>query len=339
MIQTLICEIKKEEVGNALPHEHILCDLRPCLDMNANTPHFHEPLTLENRYVVYTDPYLIADNAVYDDEDVAVKELLLFKESGGKTIFDCTTFTPDYEKLIRISERTGVQIVMGCGHYVDGFLTEWNRAASKEQIAERMIKELTVGFDGTTAKAGFIGEIGTGADITPYEWKNVLAAGIASKETNSAIHFHTALWERHGLTIAKTLIKNGVAPEKICIDHIDVCIRQDYLEELLKLGVYVEYDNFGKEFFLPTRETGVLRGRFAYDLERCQSIKRLIDKGYTNKILITNDICLKSMLCSYGGNGFGHINNNIKIMLKDVGVTENQIEQLLVDNVADFFDR
>ena len=45
-----------------------------------------------------------------------------------------------------------------------------------------------------------------------------------------------------------------------------------------------------------------------------------------DKIFITNDICLKSMLCEYGGNGFLHILNNIVPMLKDVGVLENDIE-------------
>ena len=338
MITTLLGEIKKEEVGNALPHEHILCDWLPGLDMSVDTPHFKEKLSIDNRYLIYRDPYAIADNAIYIDEDVAVKELNLFKESGGKTIFDCTTFFPDIEKLIRISKRTGVQIVMGTGYYIDSFLTEKEKNASVKELADKMIKDLTVGFDGVNAKAGFIGEIGA-EGISEYEWKSILASGIASKETNSAIHFHTALWERDGLEIVKRLIKDGVKPEKICIDHIDVNIRQDYIEQLLDLGVFVEYDNFGKEFFCPKSETGHLRGRFAYDYERCVSIKEMVDKGHSDRILITNDICLKSMLASFGGNGFGHINNNVTAILQDVGVDKKVIEKFTTTNIANFFDK
>ena len=135
------------------------------------------------------------------------------------------------------------------------------------------------------------------------------------------------------------MIEMGVKPEKICIDHIDVCLRPDYLYRLLDKGVYVEYDNFGKEFFIPKRETGVLRGRFAYDYERCLSIKDLAEKGYINRILVSTDICLKSMLYNYGGNGFAHVPQNITVMLKDVGLTEEQVKTLTADNPAEFFDR
>lgn len=339
MITTVLGDIKKEEVGIALPHEHILIDLSPILDPNSNEPHFHEKLSIDNRYVIYNDPYLIYDNAFYDDENVAVKELKYFKSCGGNTIFDCTTFTVDYKKLIRISEKSGVNVVIGTGYYLDGFLSDKIKSSSVKELADKMIKDLTVGFDGVDAKAGFIGEMGTSAVITESEWKNVEASALASLQTGASIHFHTALWERNGLDIIKKVVGMGVKPEKICIDHIDVNLREDYLEELLKTGAYVEFDNFGKEFFIPKRDTGVLRGRFAYDLERCQMVKKLIDKGFIDRILLTTDICIKSMLISYGGNGFSHVIKNIPMMLKDVGLTDEQVETLIKDNPANFFDK
>lgn len=338
MIETILGKIKKEEVGVALPHEHILCDLRPSLDLTSLEPHFHEKLSINNRYVINNDPYLICDNAFYDDEEIAVKELEYFKACGGNTIFDCTTFTPDYKKLMYISKKSGVNVVMGTGYYVDCYFSDALRKMTVEERAEKMIKDITVGFDGADCKAGFIGEIGTSEIITEDEWKNVEAAALASLKTGASIHFHTALWERNGIDIIKKVTSLGVRPQKICIDHIDVNIRQDYIEELLDLGAYVEFDNFGKEFFIPKRDTGVLRGRFAYDYERCVSIKSLIDKGYINRILLTTDICLKSMLISYGGNGFAHVIRNIPSMLKDVGITQEQIKILLESNPADFFD-
>ncbi len=112
MIFTLTGPIKKEEAGFSLPHEHILCDLRPSLVGCTKGEHYYEKMRLNNRYVVYSDPYLIEDNAFYLDEDVAVKELNFFKKSGGKTVFDCTTFFADYKTLKRISEKSKVNVVL-----------------------------------------------------------------------------------------------------------------------------------------------------------------------------------------------------------------------------------
>ena len=343
MIETVNGKINASQIGKSLAHEHVLCDLRPSLVHNEQTDLFKQKISISNRWAIYSDPYVLEDNAFYLDEEVAIRELKTYKKAGGDTIFDCTTFFPNCienrQSLKRISSESGVNIVLGCGFYIDDYLTNKERALSVTERAQKMIKELTVGFEGNDFKAGFIGEIGTSADVTDDEWKNIQAAGIASKETGAAIHFHTALWEENGLEICEFLIKDGVSPEKICIDHLDVNIREWYIEKLLDMGVYVEFDNFGKEFFIPKRDTGVLRGRFAYDYERCQTIYKLVKKGFADKIFITNDICLKSMLCEYGGNGFAHIVNNIVPMLKDVGVSEKDIDTMLMSNCAKFFDK
>lgn len=60
-------------------------------------------------------------------------------------------------------------------------------------------------------------------------------------------------------------------------------------------GAYIEFDNCGKEYFMPRRDTGLIRGRFAYDYERAQLIAALVERGYKDRILLSNDICLKSM--------------------------------------------
>lgn len=42
------------------------------------------------------------------------------------------------------------------------------------------------------------------------------------------------------------LLNAGVAPDRICISHIGIENREEYVLALLKKGVYVEFDNFGK---------------------------------------------------------------------------------------------
>ena len=228
---------------------------------------------------------------------------------------------------------------MGCGHYVDAALTEKVKSAGIDELAEEMINDLTVGANGTDIRAGVIGEIGTGKVPTEHEKKVLSAAGVASLETGYSIHVHTSLYERNGLEIVKLLRGMGVAPEKICIDHVDVKIQKDYIESLLSGGVYVEFDNFGKEFYISARTGGLLTERFAYDLERAQAVSELCKKGFASRILLSNDICLKSMLRHYGGQGYAHLLTAVPAMLLDSGVSEKDLGAMLTVNPAEFLDR
>lgn len=338
-IQTVTGVISENALGVTLAHDHTLIDLRALVEEpSANKDVFYQKLALSNRYHVYNDPYTILDNAVLNDVAVAIKELQLYKEAGGNSLIDVTLdeIGRDPLKLKEISEKSGINIIMGCGHYIDAALPERVRSATVEALAQEMIDDLTIGVCGTDIKAGVIGEIGTSAVITPSEKKVLKAAGIAGATTKKAIHVHTALYQENGFEVIETLTKENVLPEKIAINHIDVKLREEYLLKLLDKGVFVEFDNFGKEFYISKRNGGLLTDRFAYDLERAELIAKLVNKGYLKQILITNDICLKSMLCEYGGNGYAHILKTVKDMLLDSGLTEKQFQTLVVDNVAEF---
>lgn len=156
------------------------------------------------------------------------------------------------------------------------------------------------------------------------------AAGIAGSHTGKAVHVHTDLYTENGGEIIKLLAGLGMQPEKICIDHVDVWLRPDYIRSLLDMGVFVEFDNFGKEFYVSKQR------RFAYDLERIHLLKTLIDEGYQNRILVCNDICLKTMWKRYGGQGYAHILRTVKDMAVEHGISESTYLALLTENVQNF---
>lgn len=340
-IMTVIGEVKAENFGKTLPHEHLKIDLRKLVDAPVeDNGVFFRKMKPEIRYTVYSDPYSVLDNAVYSSYKMMLEELEIYKSFGGKSIVDVTLDEIGRDPLFlkRLSLDSGVNIVMGCGYYLGALHGEKLKNAPVREIAEKMIRDIFYGVGNTGVKAGVIGEIGTSACITESEYKCVDAAGIACVETGKAIHFHTSLWERNGLEIVKRLCSKGVPSEKICINHVDVNLREDYVIALMDQGAYVEFDNFGKEFFIPARADGVLKGRFAYDLERCELIKKLVDKGYEKRILISNDICLKSMFCHYGGNGFGHVFSTVETMLADCGISQNTIKNLTEINPVVFLE-
>ncbi len=343
MIQTVLGEIPASEIGFTLPHEHLLIDLRPLVPAptdEGKQAMFRQDLCLANLGYTLNNPYAVLDNAVIDDYAVVTHELLEFKRAGGVSLVDATLREIGRQPrlLESLSQETGVNIVAGCGYYTADSHPEHLAAMSVGDVAGEMVAELTKGMDGTSIKAGVIGEIGTSATITDAEWKCVHAAALAHGQTGAGIHVHTSLWDENGLEIVRRLAEWGVPPEKICIDHIDVDLRYDYLVALCEAGAIVEFDNFGKEYYVNKRQRYFMLGRFAYDLERAETISRLIADGYSRHILITNDICLKSLLHSYGGRGYDHILTNVLPMMEDLGIAESDINTLCVHNPAAFLD-
>lgn len=333
MVATVLGDVEESRLGVVSSHEHIFIDMRKCVDITGNEPGcFMDPMRMNNRCEVWSDPYAILDNALLDGVDAAVDEVAYFKEWGGQTIVDCTTdeIGRDPLALKEVAQRTGVNIILGCGHYYHKAHDPFVKTASVQELAEEMLKDLLHGIGDTNIKAGIIGEIGTSAVMTEDEKKVLKAAGIAGAVTGKAIHVHTDLYTENGFEIVKILTQEGVKSEKICIDHVDVWLRPDYIRALLQLGVYVEFDNFGKEFYITEAR------RFAYDLERIRLLKVLIDEGYGRQLLVCNDICLKSMWKKYGGLGYAHILRTVKKMAVENGIDEKVYHSLLTDNVREF---
>lgn len=333
MITTVLGEIAENELGVTSSHEHIFIDMRHCVDVTGNEPAcFYDKMRMDNRAEVWADPYAILDNALLENVDDAVEEMLYFKKWGGQTIVDCTLdeIGRDPLALKEVALRSGVNIVLGCGHYYHKAHAPYVKDASVEDLANELRKDILQGIGNTDIKAGLIGEIGTSAIMSEDEKKTLKAAGIVGAETNKAVHVHTDLYTENGFEVVDILTAEGMNPDKICIDHVDVWLRPDYIRKLLDKGVYVEFDNFGKEFYVSQSR------RFAYDLERIQLLKTLIGEGYEKQLLVCNDICLKTMWKTYGGTGYAHILRTVKDMAVQNGISEKTYQSILTENVKNF---
>ena len=340
MITTVRGDIEAENLGYILPHEHIFSDLRP-LVAPIDDEDFYKELALSNLGKVLRNPYAVLDNALLDNDEAALKEMEYFKKAGGSLIADVTTldFGRNAQRLRALSEKSGVHIVAGCGNYIDASVSAEERALSETEIYNNIMNDLTVGIDGTDIKAGVIGEIGSSGQMTDYEKKSLAAATKAQKDSGCGMHIHACLWNREGLAALKHCIANGADASKLCVDHSDVVLDEGYMMGILEEGAYVEFDNFGKEFYVDRKNRNLLEGSFASDKERVQVIKKLLDKGFEKQILITNDICLKNMTHTYGGWGYDHVITNIIPMMEDFGITEGQINAMMVKNPIEFLER
>lgn len=340
MINTVCGPITREQLGVVATHEHVLLDQSSHYQA-VPTPGITDPenqkVEMWNLGILSRDCFALKDNTILDDEQTQTEEVAFFKRAGGDTLVDASLpgIGRDPQVLRRVAEKTGLNVIMGTGFYVGATHPEELQFMNERQIADIMVRELTEGVDGTGIRAGYIGEIGI-EDFDEKERKVLRAAAIAQKETGVAINVHINPWTTNGLEAADILLAAGVDPQRICISHVDVENREDYIYALLKKGIYVEFDNFGKEYYIRREARHPGYGLFVRDTERVTLLKKLIDDGYLRQLLLSCDLCLKNLMHKYGGWGYDHVLTNIVPMMEDEGITDQQIHAMLVENPADW---
>ena len=341
MINTVLGAVNVDSLGTVLPHEHLLINLENQYSGGKNVYGVdcdNDKVSLENLGYLRRDCYLIKDNLVLDSEEVAVEEVMHYKRAGGGTIVEVTPcgVGRDVLKLKRISEKTGVHIIAGTALYTHDAIPEHLERMSVEELSEFFVSELTQGIDNTGICSGVIGEIGTSDKIYPVEERALRAAALANLKTGAPILIHTYPWGKMGLEALGIISSYGVDLKNVCICHVDVKFDVDYIKAIMDTGAWVEFDDFGKEFYIVTTPGEFAGGAFATDVERVRMIDRLCAEGYSDRILITNDICLKILLHKYGGWGYDHILSNIRPMMTCEGMNEETIKRLIETNPIEF---
>ena len=253
---------------------------------------------------------------------LAVQEINFFKAAGGSTVVDVTNriLGQNPEGLVTIAQQADLNIIMGCGWYREPFYDESVYLRTTNQIADEMVRDIEVGVDGTGIRAGIIGEIGADLyHVSPAEERVFRAAARAHKRTGLTITTH-AVRSPVGLDQMDILEEEGVDPRRIVIGHCDFYPHMDYHEAVARRGAYVEFDSIG-------------RGFIEWEIQRrLEWIKNLIDKGYLRQILLSHDVCLKSHLRAFGGQGYDYVLNGFVPRMLEAGISEEQIEIMMVTN-------
>jgi phosphotriesterase-related protein len=339
IVRTVRGDVPASALGITLAHEHLFLDLRNQFREPADEARralAREPVSDAHRELLARNPYALVDNLVLDSMDDAVAELRPFAVLGGRSVVDCTSRTlgRDPVRLRELAERTGLNVVAGCGLYTADTHPADVTRRSAASLAEDLIAELTEGIDGTPIRAGVIGEVGTSAELLPGERLGLQAAALAQRAFPAAIHVHTYPWARAALEAVDVLIAAGADPGSVIVDHLDVDIDLPYIEELLRRGVVAELDCFGKEYPLDASDDAFAAGRFATDAERIDTLVRLLDAGWLDQLLIATDICFKTLLVRYGGRGYAYVLEGVVPMLRARGADDATVDALLVSNPA-----
>ena len=329
-IQTVRGLIEPETLGATLMHEHLICDIRtPSLaacDCNWG------PITLENLWAVHYGEIAHGPKYQLDMPDVIVEEVIAMKKVGGNAIVELSNggLSPAPAQLLDISERTGVHVVMGCGHYVEEYQAPQNHERSEDDFAAEMVQQISEGAWGTSIRAGIIGEIGCQAPWTELERRVMKGAIIAQQQTGATINVHPGRDPSQPKEIADFIRTEGGNPARTVLSHIDRTVRDD--QRLLRLadtGCVIELDLFGLEQSYYPLDLSV---DMPNDALRLKLIRLLIDNGHLDRVLISHDICYRTRLQKFGGHGYGHIFRNVVPLMLRRGYSETEVESLLIQN-------
>lgn len=255
-----------------------------------------------------------------------IQEFKELYQQGVRNIIDVTVMgmkrNPEYVR--KVAEASGINIVQATGWYQDKFLPNYISEQSIEELAQKMIKEITIGIDDTDIKAGVIGEIGTSKDhMTERERKVFEAAVIAHKETGVPITTHCTLGT-YAHEQVEFFKEREVNLSKVVIGHVDLTGDAEYVLHLLRQGVYVEFDTIGKENYMP-------------DKTRLDMLKAIEKHEYTDKVFLSMDITRKSQLKYLGGPGYTYLLDKFVPMILAGGISQEFVNKMLVENPQRFY--
>ena len=61
-------------------------------------------------------------------------------------------------------------------------------------------------------------------------------------------------------------------------------------------------------------------------------IRELLDAGFVKQVMLSQDVCYKSDLVAYGGLGYAFVPGGFSDILREAGVTDEQLQQMMIDN-------
>lgn len=302
LLHTTLGPKRADELGMILPHEHIFVDLR-----TPDQPGYGEAE---------------AANVVR----LMAPEVAAAANCGITAIVECSTHgvgrRADCD--LAVSRATGMPIVVPTGNYREPWVSDWVRSASEADLEALMYREMTEGMDGTPVLAAWI-KVSAGDDgITVLEERILRAAARAAKRTGAAIGSHTI----RGRVVMDQL--DIIEAEGYRADRFISIHTQNEPDFGLNLavadrGAWIEYDHVGR----------------APDDEVASLILKALEAGKATQLLLSHDRGWYDPAQPGGGvpKPFTHLSDVMLPLLRQRGVTDDTIRQLMVTNPFEAYAR
>lgn len=341
-VQTIRGPVPGNALGITLPHEHLFNDLSNVLDAPSygfSAGLIDTEVSASVAWSLRHDPYCCADNIADKPVESVLGEIETFQAVGGQTVVDATSspgIGRNPQRLHEAAQRTGLNIIMGCGTYLEKFDGTTITARSIDQQASTITAELRHGVAESGLRPGIIGEIGVSPMFTDAERAALRAAALAQLEHPSvALMIHLPGWQRRGHEVLDIVLDEiGVHPAKVVLSHMDPSGADTaYQHSVADRGVWLEFDMIGMDVTFPHEGT-------APPVEATASaVTGLIQRGFGTNLLLSHDLFLKQMWVQHGGNGLAYVPTVFAELLAARGVPRDVLTTLLVDNPQEMLTR
>ncbi|QKW37376.1 phosphotriesterase [Actinomadura sp. NAK00032] len=196
-------------------------------------------------------------------------------------------------------------------------------------------RDLTEGIAGTGVKAAFLKCAVDSPGLTPGVERILRAVAATHRETGAPITVHTESSVHAGREVVDVLRGEGVDLAKVVIGHAGDSNDLDYLMELADTGAILGMDRFGLDIINPTGN-------------RVTTVAALCGRGYADRMVLSHDA--SCFIDWFGPDpatvpamqpnwNYRHISDDVLPALRAAGVTEAQLDQMLVGNPRRYFTR
>jgi phosphotriesterase-related protein len=317
VVQTVRGPVDSTELGPTLMHEHVF----------VLTTEVHQ-----NYRTDWDEEARIAD---------AAARLQQLYETGTRTIVDLTVvgLGRDIKRIAKVAELTDLNIIAATGLYTYDVLPHWFRFRGPgtvldgpEPMVEMFVRDIREGISGTSIRAAILKCATDEEGLTPGVERVLRAVARAHLETGVPISTHTHAPTRRGLDQQRILAEEGVDLSRVVIGHCGDTADLDYLEELIDNGSYIGMDRFGVDPLLGFEE-------------RVDTVARLCQLGYADRMVLSHDASChidwfddevrEAVMPRWN---YLHIHRDVLPALRERGVADEQIAQMLVDNPKRIFE-
>ncbi len=321
-VETVLGPVDAAELGRTYMHEHVFV-LTPEVQQN------------------FPEDWGDEDTRVAD----AVEKLTALAAQGVRTIVDPTViglgrYIP---RIVRINQQVpqlNIVAATGCYTYSDvpwffhlrgPGLGEALGVDIPDPMVDMFVKDIREGIGETGVKAAFLKCAIDTKGLTSGVERIMRAVAKASLETGAPITVHTHPESESGLEVKRVMCdEEGVAAEKIVLGHSGDSADVDHLSALAEAGFVLGMDRFG------------IHAGTSFET-RCDTVVELCRRGFTGSMVLSHDASCyidwsdPAALQLMPQWHYLHIHDDVLPYLREHGVTEEQIDQMLVANPRRYF--
>ena len=322
-VETVRGPVDSSELGKTYMHEHVFV-----LDSDVQRN--------------YPEEWGSEDDRCAD----AVEKLKALAAQGVRSIADPTVvglgrYIPRIQRIAERVPELNIIAATGCYtydhvpfffHYRGPALSTAAGADVPDPMVDMFVGDITEGIADTGVKAAFLKCAIDQQGMTHGVARVMRAVAKAHRRTGAPITVHTHPGSQAGLAVQRLMCdEEGVDPTRVVLGHSGDSADVDHLSALADAGFILGMDRFG------------LNVETTFEA-RADTVIELCQRGYAERMVLAHDAAcyidwidpnVRALLTQWN---YLHIHDNVLPYLREHGVSEAQIDTMLVETPRRYFE-